>query len=103
MIWFSRQQKRVQSSSFGSKVVALIIGTKLLVSLRYKMRMFGVPIDGYEDIFFNNQYMKKNIILLQSVLNKRHNSICYHILQDAQDTEIISELVGSNVSIANLI
>ena len=33
IIWFSKRQNTVESSSFGSKVVALIISTKLLVSL----------------------------------------------------------------------
>jgi hypothetical protein len=46
IIWFSKRQNTVESSSFGSEFVALRIAKEMLVALRYKIRMFGVPIDG---------------------------------------------------------
>ena len=55
----------VEYSSFGYEFVALIIATELLVSLRYKLRMFGIPIDISADIFCDNQSVTKNVILTQ--------------------------------------
>ena len=46
VIWFSKKQNTVESSSFGSEFVALRIAWDLIVGLRYKLRMFGVPIVG---------------------------------------------------------
>ena len=89
IIWFSKRQNTVESSSFGSEFVALRIATELLVSLRYKLRMFGIPIDGSADVFCDNQSVTKNVTLPQSVLNKRHNAICYHRVREAQASEII--------------
>ena len=41
----------VKSSSFGSEFVVLRIATELNEALRYKLRTFGVPIDGAWEIF----------------------------------------------------
>jgi hypothetical protein len=46
IIWFSKRQNTVKSSSFGSEFVALRAAKDMLVALQYKLRMFGVPIDG---------------------------------------------------------
>jgi len=41
IIWFSKRQNTVESSSFGSEFVAARIARDLIVSLRIKLRMFG--------------------------------------------------------------
>ena len=45
--------------------------------------MFGVPIDRPADVFFDNQPVVTNVSIPSSVLNKKHNSICYHRVQEA--------------------
>jgi hypothetical protein len=45
-IWFSKRQNTVESSTFGSELVASRISKDLIVALGYKLQMFGVPIDG---------------------------------------------------------
>ena len=84
IIWFSKQQNMVEYSSFGYEFVALIIATELLVSLRYKLRMFGIPIDGPAYVFCDNHSVTKNMTLPQSVLNKRHNIFFYHRVCESQ-------------------
>ena len=46
IIWFSKCQNTVESSSFGSEFVALRTAKDMIGALRYKLRMFGVPIVG---------------------------------------------------------
>ena len=55
VIWFSKLQNTVVSSSFGSEFVALR-NTKdmLVVALRYKLPMFSVPIEGPANVFCDN-------------------------------------------------
>ena len=65
IIWFSKRQDTVEYLSFGSEFVALIIATELLVLLRYKLSMFGIPIDGPADVFCENCSLTNNIILPQ--------------------------------------
>ena len=81
--WFSKRQNTVETSSFGSEFVTLRIGTEMIQSLRYKLRMFGVPIVGPTDVFCDNESITKNASVPESVLNKKHNSICYHRVRDA--------------------
>ena len=51
IIWFSKKQNTVESSTFGSEFVALRIATEKIIALRYKLRMFGVPLDGPAQVF----------------------------------------------------
>ena len=55
MIWYSKLQNTVESSSFGSEFIALQITTEMIEGLMYKIRMFGVPIDGPADDFCDKQ------------------------------------------------
>jgi len=84
VVWYSKRQNTVETSSFGSEYVALRICTEMLESLRYKLRSFGIPIDGPADVFCDNQSVVTNSSVPASVLNKRHNAICYHRVREAQ-------------------
>ena len=44
IIYFSKRQNTVESSTFGSEFVTLWIARDMIVSLRYKLRIFGVPL-----------------------------------------------------------
>ena len=51
--------------------------------------MFGVPIDGPADVFCDNQPVVTNVIIRSYVLNKKHNSICYHRFLEAHTSGTI--------------
>ena len=51
--------------------------------------MFGVPNDGPADIFFDNQSVVTNVSIPSSVLNKKHDYICYHRVQEAHTAGMI--------------
>ena len=65
------------------------IATEMLEALRYKLRMFGIPIDGPADVFCDNKSVVTNATIPTSMLNKKHNSICYHRVREAQAAETI--------------
>ena len=46
--------------------------------------MFGVEIDGPTDVFCDNQSVANNASVPTLMLNKKHNSICYHVVCEAQ-------------------
>ena len=83
IIWYSKRQNTVESSSFGSEFIASQIATEIIEGLRYKLRMFGVPINGTTDAFCDNQSVVTNVSIPYSVLNKKQNSICYHRFREA--------------------
>ena len=43
-----------------------------------------LPINGPADVFCDNQPVVTNVIIRSSVLNKKHNYICYHRVQGAR-------------------
>ena len=55
IICHSKRQNGVETSTFGSEFTAMKNSVELIAALRYKLRMFGVPIDGSTDIFYDNE------------------------------------------------
>ena len=56
----------------------------MVESLRYKLRKFGVNLEGPEEVYCDNKSVVTNYSVPASVLNKRHNSICYHRVIEPQ-------------------
>ena len=78
IIWYSKKQNTIESSAFSSEFVAMRICTEQIVAMRFKLRMFGVPIDGPCNVLSDNSNVVNNTSKFDSVLNKRHASIAYH-------------------------
>ena len=89
IVWFSKRQNTVESSSFGSEFVALRIATDMISALLYKLRMMGIPVIGPARVYCDNKSVVTNATVPASVLNKRHNAICYHRVREAQAAGII--------------
>ena len=84
IIWYSKRQNTVESSTFGSEFVAARTAVDLVEAMRYKLRMMGVPIDGPTTMFCDNEAVVRNCTAPESMLKKKHNSICYHRVREAQ-------------------
>jgi hypothetical protein len=89
IIWFSKKQNTVESASFGSEFVALRAARDMIVALRYKLRMFGIPIEGPASVLCDNQGVVKNTSIPESTLSKRHNSINYHTVRESAAAGIL--------------
>jgi hypothetical protein len=100
VIWLSKRQNTVELSSFGSEFVALRIAKDLLVALRYKLRMFGVPIEGPSNVFCDNNGVVKNTSIPQSMLSKKHIAINYHAIREAVAAKILR--IGKEDGMTNL-
>jgi hypothetical protein len=51
---------------------------EMLESMRYKLRILGIPIDGPANVFSNNKSVVTNSTIPTSTLKKKHNAIAYH-------------------------
>jgi hypothetical protein len=83
IIWYSKRQNTVETSTFGSEFIAARIAVELIEGLRYKLRMFGVPIDGPANVYCDNESVVLNSSRPESVLKKKHNAIAYHRVREA--------------------
>ena len=46
IVFYSNRQSTVESSTFSSEFIAMKTCTKHIIALRFKLRMFGLDIDG---------------------------------------------------------
>jgi hypothetical protein len=83
VISFSKRQNSVETSTYGSELVAMRQAIDLIKALRYKLRMFGIRIDEPTDIFCDNKSVFKNVSTPESVLSKKQHSISYHSAREA--------------------
>ena len=79
--WLSRRQQTVETSAFSSEFIALKQCIEDVEHLRFKLRMFGIPIHDYGEpthILCDNNSVLTNTSNVESSLNKKHSSIAYH-------------------------
>ena len=97
---FSKRQNTVESSTFGSELVAARIARDMIVELRIKLKLFGVPLLGPTNVFCDNNGVVKNTSIPESTLSKKHNSINYHVVREAAAAGILR--VGKEDTKTNL-
>ena len=89
IVWHSKKQNTVEASTFGAEFVALRVASELITSLRYKLRMLGIPIDGPANVFCDNESVWKNSTFAESTLKKKHLSICFHTIRECVAAGIV--------------
>ena len=80
---FSKRQTTVESSTYGSELVAARLATDHAVELIYTLQMIGVPIDGSTLMLGDNKSVVINTTIPSSALKKKHNAIAYHRVCEA--------------------
>ena len=83
ILWLSKRQTTVETSTFGSEIVAMRIAVEMIEGLRYKLRMMGVPVDGPADVFCDNESVVKNTSRPESPLKKKHQAVSFHRIREA--------------------
>jgi len=79
-----RNQRRLCQTmpSFGPESAALKQATESVVALRWKSRMFGVPLDGPSHVRCDNQSVVTNASAPASALKKKDNAIASHYVRE---------------------
>ena len=83
IVWFGKRQSTVKTSTFSAELMAMKSCVSAIESLRYKLRMFGVPIEGPVHIYCDNESVVNNSSKVESTLDKKHNSLAYHYVRNA--------------------
>ena len=78
IIVYSKRQNTVEASTFSSEFIAMKACMEHITALRFKLRMFGIPVIDSTKILCDNASVVKNSTILSSTLNKKHSSIAYH-------------------------
>lgn len=102
--WYSKRQNTVESSTFGSEFIAMKTAVEMLQALRYKLRWFGVPIDGPVNVFGDNESVINSSQKPEVTLSKKHNGIAYHKVREAVAAGIIRvAYVHTTLNLADLL
>ena len=96
LIWFSKKQATIETSTFGSEFVALRLCIESVIALRYKLRMFGIPVVGPSNVYCDNGSVVNCTAHVEGRLTKKHLSICYHRVREccAQGICRIAKIAG---------
>ena len=103
ILWYSKQQNTVEASTFGSEFIAMQTCLEAVEALRFKLQMFGIPVEGPMDIMCDNNGVVNSAQRLELALSKKHLSICYHRVQEAAARSVIHVgKISSNQNLADL-
>ena len=83
ILFYSKRQNSVETSTFGSEFTAMKQAIEMVKALRYKLRMFGIPLEGPANMYCDNEAVYKNVSMPSSVLNKKMHGISYHFCREA--------------------
>ena len=81
--WYCKKQNTVESSTYGSELVAGRLATEMAIEFRYIFRMLGCQIKGPVQLLGDNRGMIQNCSLMSSQLKKKHNAIAYHRIRES--------------------
>ena len=80
--WYNKKQGSVETSTFGSEFMAIKHAAEYLRSLRYKLRMLGIPCDEPTFVYGDNKSVLSNTSVPASMLKKKMNSLSYHFVRE---------------------
>jgi hypothetical protein len=83
IVWFSKRHPTVESSVFGAECVAMKNGIETTHGLCYKLIMMDAALESPTYIYGDIMSLVRNTQCLQSVLKKKSNIVCYHVIQDS--------------------
>ena len=82
IMWYSKRQGSVQSSTFGAEFIALKKGVEEAITLRYYLRSMGVKVSQPAVIYGDNLSAIKNTIEPGSPLKKKYLALSYHFCRE---------------------
>ena len=80
--WLSKKQTSCETSTFRSEFVAMKQATEYTRGLRYKLRMFGIPVTEPAFVHGDNQSVLCNTTAPQSTLKTKSNAIAFHFVRE---------------------
>ena len=83
LIWVSKRQKTVETSTYGSELVAARLAIDLIIEMRYKFRMLGVKLEKQTLMVGDNMSVVLNTTIPSSSLKKKHLACSYHRVREA--------------------
>ena len=72
ILWVSKRQKTVETSTYGSELVASRIAIELIISMRYQLRMLGVKLENSFLMVGDKMAVILSTTIPSSAIKKKH-------------------------------
>ena len=82
VVWLSKRQACVQTSTFGAEFTALKKAVEEAVMLRYYLRSMGIKVEDPTPIYVDNMSVVMNSTNPGSTLNKKNVALAYHFVRE---------------------
>ena len=80
--WHSKKHTAVETSTFGSGMTAMKQAADYIWGFRYKLRMFGIPIEEPSYMYGDNKSVLAGSKIPESTLKKKAQSIAFHFIRE---------------------
>ena len=85
-------------------MMATRTAVEIVESLRYKLRMFGVEVDGPSILFCDNQSVVHNSQHPESTLKKKHIAVSFHKIRESVASGTVEiHKIGTKDNLADLL
>ena len=81
--WYSKRQKTVESSTYGSELVASRIAVEKIIALRYFLHMLGCNLEPCSSMLGDNMAVVLNTTIPSSAIKKKHLACNYHKVRES--------------------
>ena len=82
MVFMSKRQNTVETSTYGSELVATRMAVDLIIEQRYKLRMLGIQLEETSVMIGDNMSVVLNTTLPSSMLKKKAQACNYHRVRE---------------------
>jgi hypothetical protein len=104
IIWRSKRQGAVQTSTYGAEFSAMKLATEETIAIRYMLQALGIKISTPSAIAGNNAGVIANVSMPDATLKKKHVALSYHTVRENVAAGVIHPYkVSSKVNVADLL
>ena len=101
--WVTKRQKTVETSTYGSELVAAKQAVEVLQDYRYMLTMMGAQVEETALMLGDNKSVVLNTTMPSSVLKKKHCAVNYHKVREACATFLRFAHVDSTENYADIL
>ena len=83
IVWMSKRQRTVETSTYGSELVAARIAIDILIEMRFKLRALGLNLEETSVMIGDNMSVVVNTTIPSSMLKKKTHACNYHRVREA--------------------
>jgi hypothetical protein len=104
IIWKSKRQGAVQTSTYGAEFSAMRLATEETIAIRYMLRSLGTKTSVPSNVFGDNAGVLISATSDEATLKKKHVALSYHCVRENVSSGTIQPYqVGSKDNIADLL